>query len=158
MSHPHSYEQLIDTSPEASSLLEEMSRQHLAFLGTKKTCRICGEAKPRSAFGVHSHSTDGRDSRCRDCKNRHARLRSSFRKDHPAPPPGECPLCKRYTEKWVIDHCHERDEPRGYCCDRCNVSLGGFYDDPDILRRALEWVTKDDKPSIPYLPLPRHLL
>lgn len=156
MSHPHSYDELLKAPPDATSLLEEMSRQHLAFLASKKACRVCGEVKPRSAFGVHSHSKDGRDSRCRDCKNRQARLRSSFRRDHPTPPPGECPLCLRYTEKWVIDHCHDRDVPRGYCCDRCNVSLGGFYDDPEILRRALEWVSRT--PSLSHVNLPRHLL
>jgi hypothetical protein len=160
------YESLIQPAEETANILEELGRKHLAFLASKKTCRVCGEEKARSDFCAHSHSHDGRDSRCRDCTNRQRRLRAAWKREHPSPPNGsECPLCQKPTSKWVLDHCHLTDDMRGYICDRCNTSLGGFDDNVAFLQRAIEWVRgggRTDSPSspssIPPVSLPRHLL
>jgi hypothetical protein len=45
-----------------------------------------------------------------------------------------------YTERWVLDHCHSKKVFRGYICDRCNLGLGKFYDDPSIVKKALEYL------------------
>ena len=152
--HP-TYEDLSD-SFEATVLLGRLQAKHLEFLATTKACRTCHQEKPRSDFPQHSHGYDGRDSRCRDCKNEAARLRKALRQQHECPPPGECPLCHRHTTKWVIDHCHHSKQARGYICDSCNTALGGFRDDPDIIRRALAWV--EEPKTLPRTDLPRHLL
>jgi hypothetical protein len=34
-----------------------------------KTCRKCGETKPLEDFGRHPQQSDGRDTRCKACKN-----------------------------------------------------------------------------------------
>ena len=155
------YDQLINTPPDALNLLEEMSRRHLDRLASLKECRVCGEDKPRSDFGKHSHSHDGFDSRCRDCKNREARLRAAYKREHPTPPPGECPMCHKYTDSWVLDHAHDTDEMRGYICNNCNLGLGHFDDDPEFLERAAAWVRQGgpatDRQPLPTR-IPRHLL
>ena len=162
MSHPPTcYDSIIATPPDALNILEEMSRQHLARLASLKECRVCGEHKPRSEFPKHSHSHDGFDSRCRSCKQQQARLRAAFKREHPVPPPGICPMCLKHTEVWHIDHCHTTDEARGYICTNCNLGLGHFDDDISFLERAVAWLRSGGNLSAPQsLPtsIPRHLL
>ncbi len=49
--------------------------------------------------------------------------------------------CKEH-EILSVDHCHESKVVRGLLCAKCNKGLGLFCDDPDLLKRAsdyLEW-------------------
>ena len=43
----------------------------------------------------------------------------------------------------AVDHCHGRDLIRGLLCSACNMALGGFKDDPKLLRLALDYLLKD---------------
>ena len=156
------YLELIDTPPDAINILEEMSRRHLERLASVKECKVCNTEKTRSEFPKHSHSHDGFDSRCRDCKNQQARLRAAFKRDNPTPPPGSiCPLCERPRDQFVADHCHITNEMRGYICGNCNLALGGFDDNSEFLERAAAWVRQGgsatDRQPLPTR-IPRHLL
>jgi len=42
----------------------------------------------------------------------------------------------------AIDHCHTSGEFRGLLCTACNLGLGMFRDDPDLMRRAADYVTR----------------
>lgn len=39
-----------------------------------------------------------------------------------------------------VDHCHFTRLIRGIICYSCNVGLGHFYDDPQSLRRAADYI------------------
>jgi hypothetical protein len=41
---------------------------------------------------------------------------------------------------WQIDHCHELGLIRGILCLKCNVGLGNFKDDPEILSKAIHYL------------------
>lgn len=50
-----------------------------------------------------------------------------------------CPLCRTEPAR-AIDHCHRTGRVRGLICDRCNVALGLFRDNPETLRRAIKYL------------------
>jgi hypothetical protein len=63
-----------------------------------------------------------------------------------------CPICNQNAEQvkgkgntkngpWVIDHCHETGEFRGWLCHKCNRALGGFDDNKQILKRAVDYLS-----------------
>ncbi len=67
---------------------------------------------------------------------------------HPRPNIGEeftCPICHRkkirnFKNDVVLDHSHIDGGVRGWICSSCNTSIGKFYDDPNILQRAIDWI------------------
>lgn len=78
---------------------------------------------------------------------------------------GKCAICG--TEEpggphntWNIDHDHRCCAPnrsgnhcyaciRGLLCFKCNTSLGGFNDEPDLLRKAAAYVESFQTPASP---------
>ncbi len=55
----------------------------------------------------------------------------------------KCALCDQKfdsTKNTHVDHCHKTNKVRGLLCVRCNLGLGVFKDNPDILRKAAVYV------------------
>ena len=53
---------------------------------------------------------------------------------------GKCAIC-RLPKKLVVDHCHYSKRVRGLLCGSCNRGVGLLRDSPEILKRALEYLT-----------------
>jgi hypothetical protein len=53
---------------------------------------------------------------------------------------GPCDICGQETRR-VLDHDHRNGMARGQLCPSCNFGLGSFFDEPDRLRSALEYLT-----------------
>ena len=54
---------------------------------------------------------------------------------------GPCDICGQECER-RFDHDHETGAFRGWLCHGCNVALGHFRDDPEILMAAVEYLLR----------------
>jgi hypothetical protein len=110
----------------------------------QKRCRSCKEIKNIEEYPFFSTNEAGRKNTCKECSKRLSALRKRLREANPPPIAGECPICHIHTPYWILDHCHFSNEFRGYICNSCNLGLGKFYDDVNILRSAIDYLTKQD--------------
>lgn len=58
---------------------------------------------------------------------------------------GRCAICKTETPggragRFHIDHCHDTGVIRGLLCTNCNTGLGQLKHDPDLIRKAIEYL------------------
>ena len=53
---------------------------------------------------------------------------------------GKCAICEKETDKFHIDHCHKTNKVRGLLCCSCNLALGLFKDDLEILKKAIKYL------------------
>ena len=109
------------------------------------TCKKCNAEKPATSefFPPHKRTINGFDSWCREC-------RRSYRKLYRKPPDGiekqewkqyddtikSCLICGNDSVALVTDHCHTNKFVRGKLCSNCNLGLGHFKDDPELLEFA----------------------
>src|SRR5215831_4559704 len=59
------------------------------------------------------------------------------------PKPETCEVCGRRNGRWGImfDHCHKTGKFRGWLCYSCNTILGHADDNPEILRKLIDYLT-----------------
>lgn len=54
----------------------------------------------------------------------------------------QCAICGKVPKGTLnVDHCHKSIKFRGLLCRTCNVGLGCFSDDPEIVEKALAYLT-----------------
>lgn len=120
-----------------------------------KICTNCGIEKPIEAFSKNQFGKNNRILRrpvCKDCYAKKVKINrkemKAYIEKNPRPKIGEvfvCPICDRkkirsFQNDVVLDHSHIDGGVRGWVCSSCNTSIGKFYDDPNILQRAMEWI------------------
>jgi len=127
-----------------------------------KTCKKCNIEKPRTNeyYTLHKGTLDGFDSWCKTCRGSY---RSETRRGHYRTMISDenlkellktesCIICGS-EEKLVVDHCHKTNIVRGMLCNRCNMGLGHFKDDPMLLELAkvyLQCYSQDENDLLEY--------
>lgn len=57
---------------------------------------------------------------------------------------GRCKICGRHQSEFKkrlsVDHCHETLKVRGLLCSKCNMGIGHFKDNIDLLKSAIEYL------------------
>lgn len=58
---------------------------------------------------------------------------------------GSCEICGIPTPfpKLCIDHNHKTNNIRGVICDRCNYLLGAAEDNPEILKKCIDYLNQN---------------
>jgi len=60
---------------------------------------------------------------------------------------GCCAICRQtYCStgyRFAVDHCHVTGKIRGLLCQACNTGIGKLKDNVDLLKRAIEYLEKD---------------
>jgi Recombination endonuclease VII len=120
-----------------------------------KICKVCKIEKEIEAFAPNQFGKNNRVLRrpvCRECYSKKVKInpieKRKYEEKHPRPQMGDeftCPVCLRtfireHKNDVVLDHSHEDGSVRGWTCSSCNTSIGKFNDDPNILKRAMEWI------------------
>ena len=120
-----------------------------------KKCSQCREMKSLKEFTEHIISKDGYSSRCNECQNDFDIKRtfgSIGLKEYNEmlqAQKGACAICSggicmtfkgKIRKRFDIDHCHKTGKIRGLLCSKCNTAIGLLNDNPDILRRAIEYL------------------
>lgn len=57
-----------------------------------------------------------------------------------------CAICKKECStgrSLAVDHCHSTNVIRGLLCSNCNVGLGKFKDDIDLLKGAIKYLERE---------------
>lgn len=56
----------------------------------------------------------------------------------------KCLLCSKET-KLYVDHCHKSGKIRGLLCPKCNSALGLFFDNTDVLEKAIKYLKDNNE-------------
>ena len=135
-------------------------------------CYICKETKPDIEFYPEPRNTgrNGKESRCKDCSrarttkyrelnadkeklqqriSKRKKLTNFSNELYEATleeQGGVCAICKTDTPggrgTFHADHDHSTGQTRGVLCHSCNVGLGHFLDNADLLQAALDYLNK----------------
>lgn len=133
-------------------------------------CNKCQESKLKSEFYKETNSKRGYRYSCKDCesprfieyinkpgkKEKRNKTRRDLRRTKLYNFPPElykqrlkeqnnlCAICKTNKPggkgQFHADHNHVTNSPRGVLCHNCNVALGNFKDNPEILKSALKYL------------------
>jgi Recombination endonuclease VII len=71
---------------------------------------------------------------------------------------GRCVICgipeDALPQRLGVDHCHDTKKVRGLLCVSCNLGLGNFYDDVELLRKAVKYLELHNRATAnPELPV-----
>lgn len=71
---------------------------------------------------------------------------------------GKCAICAQSSKQvhrktgkvrdLAVDHCHDTGKVRALLCTDCNMALGLFKDDPDLLSAAADYLRAHRKPRL----------
>jgi hypothetical protein len=135
----------------------------LSKLTETKVCRKCGDPKPLVCFDfVNQKKSLTLRGTCRDCiskqgRSRHRNLAGHYidykREMKYGITPlqfeemnqqqnGLCAICKGPPSRknLDVDHDHTTGHVRGLLCSACNLAIGKFKDNPDLLEAAATYL------------------
>ena len=128
-----------------------------------KTCTKCGETKPLTEFHKHKRNRDGRQGRCKPCNIATATVKNleylygitiEQRDEMIEQQQGKCAICLSSDPggngQWHVDHNHKTGEIRGMLCHHCNIGLGMFKDNPNLLLAAEVYLSHNPQSAYSY--------
>jgi hypothetical protein len=107
-------------------------------------CFRCRCWKHGHFFSVDATRLGGRSSTCKPCMSAASvasRYGTTARAvaDMATRQEGCCAICGK-ARRLVVDHEHTSGRVRGLLCSRCNVGVGQFLDDVELLKSAIRYL------------------
>lgn len=113
------------------------------------------------SFGTHPTARDGRRNQCNACRYKMALDRDPNYRDKQkgwnlgrygitieefeamkTKQNNLCAICQLdFVKTPHVDHCHETGLVRGLLCSNCNTAIGLMNDSPQILERAIHYLS-----------------
>lgn len=109
----------------------------LSEVDPEEKTALCAHCGPTVLVGVVG------GFRCRGSQRSH-RHKLTLAEAHAMKKDARCGICGA-TDNLKIDHSHSSGDVRGVLCHGCNIGLGNFRDDPDLLRKAIRYLAKANK-------------
>ncbi len=133
-----------------------------------KECSQCKAYQPSAEYYNDATAKDGKKSYCKTCsrakyeeriydpdKSKREQLKRKYgitpedKEQMFLQQEGRCAICTKAMTLWgrtsegaCIDHCHEGGHIRALLCGNCNKGLGHFFDNPDFLLEALQYLAQ----------------
>lgn len=140
-----------------SNIKERQKNEKTLLLEDKKECSRCHEIKALLDFSRDKNTSSGFCSRCKTCikelhilnsrnikkqvlKKRYSISEEEYRIYDTTE---NCQICNtKFSEKYrkCLDHCHTKLEYRGVICSYCNIGLGHFKDNKELLLNAIKYL------------------
>ena len=125
-----------------------------------KVCNRCRTKKPLDDFHFSQVNRDGHQGHCRDCEKKSAYDQKLKREYGITTAQYEmilksqgnvCAICGQpKTAKQhgkiralSVDHDHATQRVRGLLCNKCNLGIGNFRDNPGLLANAIKYLEKN---------------
>ena len=108
----------------------------------KGTCTICGEnasisyRRNKGRWVCMAYDSDSKNHNSVKLKQWN-QTRAEFIEAQR----GLCAICGR-QKRLVLDHCHKTGQRRAALCFSCNSGLGLFLDDPELMRKAANYIER----------------
>ncbi len=103
----------------------------------------CKLIKDQSEFSRNKTVTDGLAAHCVSCQRSKKYEMDIEYKVLLDMQDGTCAICNKPCELQTylsVDHDHATGKVRGLLCKRCNLGIGYFLDDPELLTSAIEYL------------------
>ena len=123
-----------------------------------KKCSKCKLDKEFIAFASNKSKSSGLDQYCKECRSIYNRRNGhSYQTDYlrfnltgcdketyenlVKESNNTCYICgKEQKRQLSVDHCHKTGLIRGLLCGKCNMGLGLFNDDLELMQKAITYI------------------
>lgn len=133
------------------------------YFNTVIETKNCSSCKRTLAVDKFTFASGGsyRRSKCIECETVQSNVIKQYKNINP-PKNHVCPICLKTEEEcaglggknvsaWCRDHDHNTGALRGFLCHSCNRGLGGFKDNIDYLKRAIDYLSKNPENDYEYI-------
>jgi hypothetical protein len=142
----------ICTACDVEKELSEFHKRKEGRLGVNSKCKPCYNSKRRSSHETLTENEKREKRRNHKYTSRYGLSIVDY-ENLKLIQESKCAICgyepeddsenhESWTKRLVVDHCHDSNRVRGLLCNGCNVGLGSFKDDPDLLVNAAVYLNK----------------
>lgn len=108
----------------------------------RRRCKACQTERMRKIYATDAYRLKHRD----DDRRRRRFCTAEEYNGMVSEQSGKCAICGRILwDDLRVDHDHTTGKVRGLLCDNCNWGLGNFKDNPELLRKAVDYLAKHQK-------------